>query len=200
MNSGVYRSRWAFLPLGLCALAAVGAHAAADVVAHRTLLFATHVDAFFAHVSFLAPLVDIVSSSQRTWASRALALFLELCADALIAAPLLGYDERDGKQELKLARGFLKKLKPHGVARPLVTVLLSTAGACAVARLLRGTLLHLPFLAGMLAATVLFSLLVLLVPRAAFRSLEREAARPKPSRLSLVVLVPLAIAAIGALR
>jgi hypothetical protein len=196
----VNRSRWAFLPLGLCALAAVGAHAAADVVAHRALLFATHVDAWISRFSFLAPLVDIVSASQRTWLSRALALVLELSADALVALPLLGYDERDGKTELKLARGFFKKLKLWRLLRPLAAVMLSTAGACAVARLVRGTLLHLPFLAGLLAATVLFSLLVLLVPRAAFRSLEREAARPKPSRLTLALLLPLAIASVGAFR
>jgi hypothetical protein len=196
----VNRSRWAFLPLGLCALAAVGAHAAADVVAQRTLLFANQVDAFFSHVSFLAPLVNIVSASHWTWVSRALALLLELSADVLVAIPLLGYDERDGKQELKLARGFFKKLKAWRLARPLAAVLLSVAGACAVARLVRGTLLHFPFVAGLLAATVLFSLLVLLVPRAAFRSLEREAGRPKPSRFTLVVLLPLAIAAIGAFR
>jgi hypothetical protein len=200
MKSGVNRSRWLFLPLGLSALAAVGAHAAADVVAHRALLFATHVDAFLSRFSFLAPLVDIVSASQRTWLSRALALVLELSTDALIAIPLLGYDERDGKQELKLARGYFKKMKPWRLARPLAAVLLSIAGACAVARLVRATLLHLPFLAGLLAATVLFSLLVLLVPRAAFRSLEREAARAKPSRLTLIILLPLAIAAIGAFR
>jgi hypothetical protein len=196
----VNRARWAFLPLGLCALAAVGAHAAAEVIAHRALLFATHVDAFFARFSFLAPLVDIVSASQRTWLSRGLALVLELSADALVALPLLGYDERDGKTELKLARGFFKKLKAWRLLRPLAAVMLSTAGACAVARLVRGTLLHLPFVAGLLAATVLFSLLVLLVPRAAFRSLEREAARPKPSRLTLALLLPLAIAAVGAFR
>ena len=194
------RSRWVFLPLGLCALAAVGAHAAADVVAQRTLLVANHVDAFFSQVSFLAPLVNIVSASHWTWASRALALLLELSGDALVAVPLLGYDERDGKQELKLARGFFKKMQPWRLARPLAAVLLSIAGACAVARLVRGTLLHVPFLAGLLAATVLFSLLVLLVPHAAFRSLEREAGRPKPSRLSLIVLLPLALAAIGAFR
>jgi hypothetical protein len=196
----VNRSRWVFLPLGLCALAAVGAHAAADVIAHRALLFATHVDAFFGSVSFLAPLVDIVGAAQRTWLSRGLALLLELAADALVAIPLLGYDERDAKQELKLARGFLKKLKTWRLARPIASAMLSVAGACAVARLVRGTLLSVPFLAGLLAATVLFSLLVLIVPRAAFRSLEREAARPRPSRLTLIVLLPLAIAAIGAFR
>jgi hypothetical protein len=196
----VNRTRWLFLPLGLCALAAVGAHAAADVVAHRTLLFATRVDAFFAHVSFLAPLVDIVSSSQRTWLSRGLALGLEMGADVLVAVPLLGYDERDGTLELKLARGFLKRLLPWRLWRPLAAVLLSIAGACAVARLVRATFLHFPFFAGLLAATVLFLLLVLIVPRAAFRSIEREASRPKPHLWTLVVLLPLAIAAVGAFR
>jgi hypothetical protein len=196
----VNRWRWAFLPLGLCAMAAVGAHAAADVVAHRALLFATHVDAFFARVSFLAPLVDIVSSSQRTWLSRALALALELPADVLVAIPLLGYDERAGSAELKLARLHFQRLRLWRLLRPLAAALLSVAGACAVARLVRATFFHFPFLAGLLAATVLFLLVVLLVPRAAFRSLEREASRRRPSRLPLVVLLPLAVAALGALR
>jgi hypothetical protein len=196
----VSRFRWVFLPIGLCALAAVGAHAAAEVVAHKSLLLATQVDAFFARVSFLAPLVDIVSSAQRTWLSRAVALVLELCADALVAVPLLGYDERNGSQEARLARLHLKRLPLWRLLRPLAALSLSIAGACAVARLVRATLLHFPFVAGLVAATALFLLLALLVPRAAFRSLEREASRPKPSRLPLVVLLPLAIAAVGAFR
>lgn len=194
------RARWLFLPVGFCALAAVGAHAAAEIVAHRTLLFATRVDAFFGQIAVFAPLVDIVSSSQRTWLSRGLALVLELGADVLVALPLLGYEERDGKLELKLARGLLKRLWPLRLFRPLAAVLLCIAGACAVARLVRATLLHLPFVAGLLSATVLFLLLVLILPRAAFRSLEGEAARARPSLWTLVVLVPLAVAAFGAFR
>jgi hypothetical protein len=196
----VSRFRWAFLPIGLCAMAAVGAHASAEVVAHRALLFATQVDALFARVPFLAPLVDIVSSAQRTWLSRAVALALELAADVLVAAPLLGYDERSGTQEIRLARVFFRRLPVWRLLRPLAAVLLTVAGACAVARLVRATLLHVPFVAGAVAALALFLLLALLVPRAAFRFLEREATRPKPSRLTLALLLPLAVAAFGAFR
>jgi len=52
------------LPLGLCALVAVGAHAAADVVGDRLLWLVDRVDALFDAVwsswSFTAPLVEVV--------------------------------------------------------------------------------------------------------------------------------------------
>jgi hypothetical protein len=196
----VNRARWIFLPLGLCALAAVGAHAAADVIATRLVHIANRVDTWLAAFSLTAPLADIVSAQQRTWVSRALALCCELLADGLVALPLLGYDERAGKEELKLARGFVKKLGYGRLLRPAAAAMLCVAGASAVARLMRGTLLHFPFIAGLLGATVLFSLLAIFLPRAAFRFLERESQRRKPSRVALLFLLPMAIAAVAAFR
>ena len=70
----VGRVRWIFLPLGLCALVAVGAHASADVVGDRVLWAVDRVDAFFDWIwsawSFTAPLVDLVGLTQRTWFAR----------------------------------------------------------------------------------------------------------------------------------
>src|SRR3954470_12200307 len=102
----VGRIRWIFLPFGMCALVAVGAHAAADVVGDRVLWVVDRVDAVFDALwsswSVTAPLVDLVGLTQRTWFARAIALAWELAADALIAVPLLGYDERDGDREWQL--------------------------------------------------------------------------------------------------
>jgi hypothetical protein len=176
----VGRVRWIFLPLGLCALAAVGAHAAADVVGDRVLWCVDRVDAFFdaifASWSVTAPLVDLVGLSQRTFFARAVALVWELCADALIAVPLLNYAERAAAQEWQLAQALLrKKPTPQRLVRPAATFLMSVAGACAVARMVRGSVqlaAHSSPLSRILAAATLLALLALLVPRAAFRSLE----------------------------
>src|SRR3974390_1061427 len=108
----VGRVRWIFLPLGLCALAAVGAHAAADVMGESVLWAVDRVDAFFdaifASWSVTAPLVDLVGLSERTVFARAVALALELCADALIALPLLDYDERAAADEWRTARALIE--------------------------------------------------------------------------------------------
>ena len=176
----VGRLRWIFLPLGLCALTAVGAHAAADVVGDRVLWCVDRVSAFFDAVfaswSVTAPLVDLVGLSQRSFFARALALAWELSADALIAIPLLGYDERDGKAELRTARALLRKTPtPLRLVRPLATVLVAIAGACSVARMVQGSVqltLHASLPSHFAAACALFALLLVFVPRAGFRALE----------------------------
>ena len=175
----VARVRWIFLPLGLCALVAVGAHAAADVVGDRVLWLVDRVDALFDALwsswSFTAPLVEVVGLTQRTWFARAVALVWELAADALIAVPLLGYDERDPAAEWKLAREMLQRTRsPLRLVRPAATLLVAVAGACSVARMVQGSLhlaLHVGWLASLARAATLIGLLVLLAPRAAFRSL-----------------------------
>jgi hypothetical protein len=199
----VGRVRWIFLPLGLCALVAVGAHAAADVVGDRVLWAVDRVDALFDSIwsawSFTAPLVDLVGLTQRTWFARAVALAWELAADALIALPVLGYEERDAAAEWKMARDLLRRTRsPLRMVRPVATLLVAAAGAFAVSRMLQGSLqlgLHVRALAVLARVAVLLALLVLLVPRAAFRSLEH--ARTAPYRVAAaVVLVPLILAAV----
>ncbi len=207
VSERVGRIRWIFLPLGLCALVAVGAHAAADVVGDRVLWAVDRVDAFFdalwSRWSLTAPLVDVVGVTQRTWFARAVALTWELAADALIAVPLLGYDERDALQELRLARDALRRLRsPLRLVRPAATLLVAIAGACSVARMARGSLelaLHLHWLGQLAGLAVLAGVLALLVPRAAVRSLE-HARTARYGVAAAVVLLPLVAAAVLSLR
>jgi hypothetical protein len=74
VSERVGRIRWIFLPLGLGALVAVGAHASADVVGDRVLWLVDRVDAFFDAIwsswSFTAPLVEVIGLTQRTWFAR----------------------------------------------------------------------------------------------------------------------------------
>ena len=206
----VARIRWVFLPLGLCALVAVGAHAAADVVGDRLLSLVDGVDAFFDALwskwSVTAPLVDLVGLTQRTWFARAVALSWELAADALVAVPLLGYDEREAAREWTMARALLGRMRsPLRAVRPLATLVVSIAGACSVARMVQGSLqlaLHLGWLAALVRALVLMGLLVFLTPRAVFRSLE-DSSRPRrigSGLLAAALLVPLMVAAVLSYR
>ncbi|MGE5049563.1 MAG: hypothetical protein ACM3PC_13380 [Deltaproteobacteria bacterium] len=206
----VARIRWMFLPLGLCALVAVGAHAAADVVGDRMLWLVDGVDAFFDALwskwSVTAPLVDLVGLTQRTWFARAVALSWELAADALVAVPLLGYEEREAAREWALARVLLRRLRsPLRAVGPLATLFVSVAGACSVARMVQGSLqlaLHAGWLSALARAVSLAGLLVLLAPRAVFRSLEHAAGRRRIALglLAAVLLVPLMVAAVLSIR
>lgn len=135
------RARWALLPLALCALLAVGAHAAADVLCGR-LLFAidrasTVLDELFSRWALTQPLVDLVALPQRSLIARSAAFALELWADALLALPQLAYQERPGEGEraLALLRKWRARPSTLRVARPIFTAAVALAGACAVARL-----------------------------------------------------------------
>ena len=204
MTSGVSQRvgkiRWIFLPLGLCALAAVGAHAAADLVGDRVLAVVDGVDAFFdaifSHWSLTAPLVELVGLTQRTWFARALALTWELAADALLAIPLLNYQERAAAEEVQLARTMLRP--PARMVRPLAMLFVGAAGARAVARMAQASLLHFAVIGRLTALVLLLALLFLLVPRAVFRSLE-SAPSGKRAWLELILLAPLALAAVVSL-
>jgi hypothetical protein len=206
----VARIRWVFLPLGLCALVAVGAHAAADVVGDRVLWLVDGVDAFFDALwskwSVTAPLVDLVGLTQRTWFARAVALSWELAADALIAVPLLGYEERDAAREWAMARALLPRLRsPFRAVRPLATLFVAVAGACSVSRMVQGSLqlaLHLGWLSALARPLTLVGLLVFLAPRAVFRSLEHAAGRRRIALglLAAVLLLPLVVAAVLSYR
>jgi len=200
----VSKIRWIFLPLGMCALVAVGTHAAADVVGDKVLFAVDRVDAFFDAIfsswSVTAPLVDLVGLGERTFFARAVALAWELSADALLAIPVLGYDERAAADELTIARVLVKRRPSLRLVQPAAALLVSIAGAAAVARLLQGSLLHYPLIGGFVAATALFGLFLLLAPRAVFRSLEHASAQKTAiGLLGLAILGPLAIAAVASL-
>jgi len=203
VHERVGRIRWIFLPLGMCALVAVGAHAAADVVGEKVLFGVDRIDAFFDAIfskwSVTAPLVDLVGLGQRTFFARGVALAWELAADALVAIPLLGYDERDATKELSIARGLIRRPSIR-LVQPAAALLISLAGAASIARLVQGSLLHYRFLGGFLAATALFGLLVFLVPRAVFRALEHASLQKTAiGLLGLAILAPLALAAVASL-
>lgn len=145
--------RWAFMPLGLFALIAVGVHAAADVVDDKLLRAVEWLDVFFdgilAQSETTAAWVNKIDSRERTMIARGLALAWELSVDAFIALPALGYDELDEKDRkfsliketwrTLLAR-FTKQPTPMRVIRPLVTTIFVFGGAYGVSRLVESTL------------------------------------------------------------
>jgi len=147
--------RWAFMPLGLLALIAVGVHAAADTLDDRLLAVVDLADAAFDRIvgqySFTAPLVDLLSLERRTTLARALALAWELMADVVLALPALGYREevqspvrsplalpRHDSWRAMLSRCLRKPTTLRWI-RPLATALVAVAGACTVARLVQGS-------------------------------------------------------------
>ncbi|MBI3185707.1 MAG: hypothetical protein HYZ28_26510 [Myxococcales bacterium] len=149
--------RWAFMPLGLCALVAVGVHAASDTIDDHILWLVDHADALFdgllASWSVTEPLVNVVRTEQRTLIARAVTLILELSCDVVLAVPALGYREEDAPARFRTPsfvtrartwRALVKKLleKPTAIriARPLMTAAVVLAGTCAVARMVQGAL------------------------------------------------------------
>lgn len=206
------RARVVLLPLGLCALIAVGVHASADVLADRVLWAVDAVDGFFdaifARWTLTAPLVDWVGLAQRSFIARGTALLWELAADVLLALPMLGYEERALPRELALSRELLtrafRKPTARRIVRPLCTAAVSIAGACGVARLLRSTLLFFPALANVCALAALLLTIALFSLRATLRSLEHAgaASESRGDRATLglftaAVIVPLALAAVA---
>ncbi len=149
--------RWAFMPLGLLTLIAVGVHAAADTLDDRLLTLVDGADAAFdraaSRFALTEPLVDLLSLERRTHLARLLALVWELTADVVLALPALGYREQEPSAEsawrqpsvpsVPSWRALLSRcvLRPTTMRwiRPLATALVVLAGACAVARLVQGT-------------------------------------------------------------
>jgi hypothetical protein len=152
------RFRWAFMPLGLLTLVAVGVHAAADTLDDRLLWVVDQADAAFDQLvgryALTEPLVELLTLEGRTTLARALALGWELSADMVLALPALGYREQGVEQRPRWQqlleeepRAGWRELLARCVRRPttlrwlrpLATALVAVAGACAVARLLQGT-------------------------------------------------------------
>ncbi|SET22372.1 hypothetical protein [Stigmatella erecta] len=153
--------RWAFMPLGLLSLIAVGVHAATDTVDDRLLTLVDGLDAAFDQWVGGSPWtegwVDLLSLERRTQLARGLALAWELAVDLVLALPALGYREtRPPSEEEEPWRRYLppREGKPGWRAlfaralrqpttvrwvRPLATAAVVLAGACSVARLVQGT-------------------------------------------------------------
>lgn len=228
--------RWAFMPLGLLALVAVGVHSAADTLDDRLLAVVDRADSLFdalvGRYDVTAPMVEWLSLESRTRLARMLALAWELSADLVLALPALGYREvrapvpaeawraAMGQQEARpswraLWTRCLRRPTPMRWLRPLATAAVALAGACAVARLVQGTVyLSWRELMGDSAADVaarglalgtLLGVLVSLGWRAVLRNLQAADAACEEDggkgafRRGLVgcaVVVPLAVAAV----
>ncbi|AGC43685.1 hypothetical protein MYSTI_02369 [Myxococcus stipitatus DSM 14675] len=227
--------RWAFMPLGLLALVAVGVHAAADTLDDRLLSWVDRADAAFdgwvGQYDLTAPMVEWVSLELRTRIARVLALTWELAADLVLALPALGYREASAARPAEAWRAAMEGPKeqpswralwlrcvrrptPMRWLRPLATAAVVVAGACAVARLLQGTV-YLSWRELMgdrvadwgargLALGALVGVLSTLGWRAVLRNLQhadtacaQETGRRAFTRglLGCVVVVPLAVAA-----
>ncbi|MFO0596523.1 MAG: hypothetical protein U0228_14500 [Myxococcaceae bacterium] len=147
--------RWAFMPLGLFALIAVGIHAAADVVDDHLLRGVESLDVWLDHLlaqyESTAAWVNKIDSRERTLIARGLALAWELAVDVFVALPILGYDEPDPEERPTfrlVAKETWKSLfarlnqqpTPMRLLRPLVTAVFAMGGAYAVARLVESTL------------------------------------------------------------
>ena len=145
--------RWAFMPLGLFALVAVGVHAAADVVDDKILRVVEALDVWLdgllAQYDSTAAWVNKIDSRERTLFARGLALAWELSVDAFIALPALGYDELDDRERKfslikETWRTLLARLNkqptPMRLVRPFVTTIFVFGGAYAVSRLVESTL------------------------------------------------------------
>lgn len=142
--------RWAFLPLGLFALLAVGIHAAADTVCERLLWLADRVSEGFDHAAatfdLTSPLVGAISFSARTRVARGIALVWELAADGVIALPALGFRERervlarDPDGWKSVLQRIVKRPTTLRLFRPAQTAAFALAGACAVAKMVQAQL------------------------------------------------------------
>lgn len=157
--------RWAFMPLGLFALVAVGVHAAADRVDDLLLRQVESLDAWLdgllARAAATAAWVHRVDSRERTLFARGLALAWELAVDAVVALPMLGYQERDPRARGAPLAGDTwaavlgrarRQPTPMRLLRPALTALFALGGAAAAARLLEASLFALLSAEGALAA------------------------------------------------
>jgi hypothetical protein len=101
---------------------------------------------------------------------------------------------------------LLRRLRsPLRAVRPLATLLVAVAGSCSLARMVQGSVLlftHAWWLAHLARALALTGLLVLLTPRAVFRSLEHASGRRRVAMgtLAAALLVPLMVAAVASWR
>lgn len=151
--------RFLFMPVGLFCLIAVGVHAAADTLDERILWVVDRADAamdgLFGAFALTEGWVDWVDLHDRTTLARGLTLLWELSADLVLALPALGYREEKTGRPLRgfagmvgtptrrwreMFRDVVRRPTVLRVTRPLATVAVVLAGACAVARMVQGAL------------------------------------------------------------
>jgi hypothetical protein len=139
--------RWAFLPLGLLSLVAVGVHLAADALDDALLpslqILDVWFDALFAQSSVTASWVNAIESKEQTLIARIISLALELMADFFFAIPLLGFTTSVPSTSVLLIQPAKPKAdfrKPVVLLLPVITLLFVFAGSFAVSRLVESTL------------------------------------------------------------
>lgn len=147
--------RWLFMPLGMFALIAMGVHAAADTIDDRIRFLVEQWDAWadtaLGWFELTHRYVDSIGAEERTVIARGLTLIWELLADIFIALPALGYAEKEAskfpqlhaKAQRKWAdlfRAVVKQPSTMRIVRPIATAALVLAGACAVGRMVQGSM------------------------------------------------------------
>jgi hypothetical protein len=158
--------RFAFMPLGLFAVIAVGVHAAADTLDDRLLWVVDQADAWvdgwLGRWSVTEGAIGWIDLQHRVTIARSLTLVWELTVDALLALPALGYRERQGRAVTgatawlgtparrwrDMLRDVIRRPTLLRVTRPLATAAVVLAGACAVARMVQGAV-YLSFRGGL---------------------------------------------------
>ncbi len=203
--------RFAFMPLGLFALVAVGVHAAADTLDDRILWVVDAVDGALDSVlgawSFTEPAVRWIDLEDRVRIARAVALIWELLVDGLLAIPALGYREEFSRplkgfsafigtpprRWREVFRDVVQQPTVLRVTRPLATGAIALAGGCAVARMLQASVYlstrtwigddAAGIFARVLAIAVLAGVLITFGLRAVLRNLQHadEIAREHPN-------------------
>lgn len=137
--------RWAFVPLGLLSLVAVGVHVAADALDDALLPSLQSLDVWFdslfaSHTS-TATWVHVVESREQTLIARGLSLGLEVLTDIFYALPLLSFSTSDSSNVLlrSTPQPKMKLARPALILLPLFTFLFVCAGALAISRLVEST-------------------------------------------------------------
>lgn len=148
--------------LAAFSLVAIGVHAGADCVDDRLLRAATSIDQrldeLFAKWNLTAPLVDVVTVSTLTKASRAAAMVLELLLDVSVGLSVFAYETKSNAntgfpntmqrvaalqmQARQRWRAQRRHQAPELIAnltRPLLALVFVLAGANAVGRLTQAT-------------------------------------------------------------
>jgi len=199
--------RWAFMPLALFALIAVGVHAAADTVDDRLLRLIDGLDEVADRLlgawSFTRSWVDAVGAAERTSIARGLTLVWEIAADVVLAFPAFGYREQEpaiaparadllSRPWFALLRRAWREPTTLRLSRLFASASMALAGACAVARMIQGAvyLSARPLLTGSIAASlgrvlaigVLIGILATVGWRAVLRNLQAADQRSREAR------------------
>src|SRR5262249_34429640 len=198
--------RWAFMPVALFALIAVGVHAAADTVDDRLLWLIDRLDELADRLlgawSVTQSWVDAVGAEERTSIARGIMLVWEIAADVVLALPAFGYQEQlsaapvpgglSSRPWFALLRRALREPSTLRLSRLFASASMVVAGACAVAKMIQGAiylsarpLVKSPMAASVgrgLAIAVAIGILATVGWRAVLRNLQAADQRSKGAR------------------